>query len=151
MTSPQSRTHLSSAGAEARPPPFTLAGCSAQIPKRVVQKGMKRARSPAGGAGEDAGPCRAGELAQGCRVATATGALFVHSGSSCLPPSRPARLRQGRAGRSLRRGAPRPRRRLRAGRSLAGQLRSGRSERKDMSGAWRDQVLLKEKGCHLKQ
>lgn len=64
-------------------------GRTGHIPRRVVQKGMKRARSPAGGAGEDAGPCRAGEIAQGCRVATATGALFVHSGSSCLPPSLP--------------------------------------------------------------
>lgn len=97
---------------------------SAHIPKRVVQKGMKRARSPAGGAGEDAGPCRARELAQGCRVATATGALFVHSGSSCLPP---ARLSRGRAGPA----APSAAGLLRPPRRLRGRLGHGGLDRKD--------------------
>lgn len=105
----------------------------ARIPERLVQKGMKRARNPAGGAGEDAGPCRAGEQAQGCRVATATGALFVHSGSSCLlPPGSAAPSRRGHRAASA----------ASFGTELAPWGRVC---------AWRQQVLLKEKGCHLKQ
>lgn len=86
---------------------------SAQIPKRLVQKGMKRARSPAGGAGEDAGPCRAvpGSSLRAAGLLQQPGLCLYIAGAaaslppSLLPPSRPAGLRQGRAGRSLRRGA----------------------------------------------